>query len=59
MTRTRITCIVGDLTKQPDIVNSANPSMRSGSGICGASVVNETVRLANKSYIHKGDYCVT
>lgn len=39
MTRTKITCIVGDLTKQPDcdaIVNSANPSMRAGSGVCGA-----------------------
>lgn len=36
---TKITCIVGDLTKQPDcdaIVNSANPSMRLGSGVCGA-----------------------
>ncbi len=39
MSRTIITCIVGDLTKQPDcdaIVNSANPSMRLGSGVCGA-----------------------
>jgi len=36
---TKITCIVGDLTKQPDcdaIANSANPSMRLGSGVCGA-----------------------
>lgn len=35
----KITCIVGDLTKQPDcdaIVNSANPSMLAGSGVCGA-----------------------
>ena len=39
MITTKITCIVGDLTKQPDcdaIVNSANPSMRLGSGVCGA-----------------------
>ena len=39
MIKTKITCIVGDLTKQPDcdaIVNSANPSMRLGSGVCGA-----------------------
>lgn len=39
MTRVQITCVVGDLTKQPDcdaIVNSANPSMRLGSGVCGA-----------------------
>jgi O-acetyl-ADP-ribose deacetylase (regulator of RNase III) len=39
MTNTKITCIVGDLTKQSDcdaIVNSANPSMRAGSGVCGA-----------------------
>lgn len=39
MTKTKITCIVGDLTKQSDcdaIVNSANPSMRAGSGVCGA-----------------------
>ncbi len=35
----KITAIVGDLTKQPDceaIVNSANPSMLKGSGVCGA-----------------------
>ena len=39
MIKTKITCIVGDITKQPDcdaIVNSANPSMRLGSGVCGA-----------------------
>jgi O-acetyl-ADP-ribose deacetylase (regulator of RNase III) len=39
MIKTKITCIVGDLTKQPDcdaIVNSANTSMRLGSGVCGA-----------------------
>lgn len=39
MIKTKITCIVGDLTKQPDcdaIVNSANPVMRAGSGVCGA-----------------------
>ena len=37
--QTKITCLVGDLTKQPDceaIVNSANPSMLAGSGVCGA-----------------------
>ena len=35
----KITAVVGDLTKQPDceaIVNSANPSMLKGSGVCGA-----------------------
>ena len=39
MNNTKITCITGDLTKQPDcdaIVNSANPSMLAGSGVCGA-----------------------
>lgn len=39
MISTKITCIVGDLTKQLDcdaIVNSANPSMLAGSGVCGA-----------------------
>lgn len=39
MTRAKITYIVGDLTRQPDcaaIVNSANPSMLAGSGVCGA-----------------------
>lgn len=39
MTKTNITAVVGDLTKQPDceaIVNSANPSMLKGSGVCGA-----------------------
>lgn len=39
MITAKITCIVGDLTKQPDceaIVNSANPSMLAGSGVCGA-----------------------
>ncbi len=39
MSRTSITVTVGDLTKQPDcdaIVNSANESMRAGSGVCGA-----------------------
>lgn len=39
MNNTKITCIAGDLTKQPDcdaIVNSANPSMLAGSGVCGA-----------------------
>lgn len=37
--KTKLSCIVGDLTKQPDcdaIVNSANQSMRLGSGVCGA-----------------------
>lgn len=35
----KITAVVGDLTKQADceaIVNSANPSMLKGSGVCGA-----------------------
>jgi O-acetyl-ADP-ribose deacetylase (regulator of RNase III) len=35
----KITAVVGDLTKQSDceaIVNSANPSMLKGSGVCGA-----------------------
>ena len=35
----KITVLVGDLTKQSDceaIVNSANPSMLKGSGVCGA-----------------------
>ena len=34
-----ISVIVGDIVRQPDcdaIVNSANPSLRSGSGVCGA-----------------------
>lgn len=35
----KITAVARDLTKQPDceaIVNSANPSMLAGSGVCGA-----------------------
>ncbi len=39
MPKINITAVVGDLTKQPDceaIVNSANPSMLAGSGVCGA-----------------------
>lgn len=39
MNKIKITVIVGDITKQFDcdaIVNSANPSMRAGSGVCGA-----------------------
>jgi len=39
MTKIKITTIVGDLIKQVDcdaIVNSANPSMLAGSGVCGS-----------------------